>query len=173
MLPLLLPFSNTLSSEVLPTNSSRMACIILEIFCHSHPISVSSLTIWACGSKPPKRCVIIRFLSDTNPTSAQPNCYSVCVDHTALKRSLIDSGHLRQDGDRLLVTFSSSTGAPLPNRQLLALHAVCARVAHLSGAFQAIDELEDVEDTCALTFDGSSHLLDHLIVPFATARGVV
>jgi len=76
---------------------------------------------------------------------AQPNCYDVCVSHTALKRALIQLGRLRQDGDRLLVTFK---GAHLPDCKLLALHALCARVAHPSGAARAIDEWEqDVEET--------------------------
>jgi len=174
-LPLLLPFSRTLASEVLPMNSLRMACIILETFCHSHPRCISSLITWACGLKPPKWCVVIGLLTGTNLTCAQPNCYSVCVYHTALERTLTLSEHLRQDHDRFLVTFSSSNKrARLPNRQLLALHAVCARVAHLSGAFQVIDELEDVEETSARTFDGSfAHLLDHPIAPFTAVPGVV
>ena len=53
--------------------------------------------------------------------------------------------------------------------RLLALHAACARVAHMSGAAKAFDELErDVEDTEVLAFDGSSsRLLDHLLTPFS------
>ena len=82
--------------------------------------------------------------------------------------------HLRVDGDRLYVTFSSNhTNLRVPNRQLLALHAACARVAHMSGAAEASDEVEcDVEGMRALAFDGSSAcLLDHLMIPYAPIPG--
>ncbi|KAJ6542239.1 hypothetical protein DFH09DRAFT_47350 [Mycena vulgaris] len=46
---------------------------------------------------------------------------------------------------------------PLPEPRLLALHAVCVRVAHMSGAAQALDDLDqDVEDTLVLARDGAS-----------------
>lgn len=83
--------------------------------------------------------------------------------------------HLHVDGDQLSVTFSSNhKDARVPNPKLLALHAACARVAHMSGAAEAFDELErDVEVTRVLAFDGSSaHLLDHLMTPFATIPGI-
>ena len=83
--------------------------------------------------------------------------------------------YLDVDGDRLSITFSSAVeGARLPNSQLLALHAACARVAHMCGATEAMDELQrDVEDTRVLAFDGSSaRLLDHLMSPFASIPGV-
>ena len=62
----------------------------------------------------------------------------------------------------------------LPNPQLLNLHAVCARVAHMSGAAEAFDELErDAEEICVLAFDGSSApLLDHRLTPLAAIPGV-
>ena len=72
--------------------------------------------------------------------------------------------------------FTSNHGdAQLPNPKLLTLHAACARVVRMSGAAEAIDKLEcDVEEMRVLAFDGSSsHLLDHLMIPFATISGVV
>jgi len=84
-------------------------------------------------------------------------------------------GHLRADGNRLCVTFSSNhENARVPDPKLLALHAACARVAHMSGAAEAFDEFErDIEDTRVLAFDVSSaRLLDHLITPFAAVPGV-
>ena len=75
----------------------------------------------------------------------------------------------------MLVDLSSNyEGAPPPDPQLLALHAVCARVAHTSGAAEFLDELErDAEETNVLAFDGSSaHLLSNLISPYATVHGV-
>lgn len=113
---------------------------------------------------------------DINLTRAQPDCYNVCTYFEGLKGDLRRSGYLRQDGDRLLATFSSHhPDARLPDRRLLTLHAACARVAHLSGAAEAIDELEeDAQETRVLAFDGSSaHLLDYLMGPFAAVPGVV
>ena len=74
-----------------------------------------------------------------------------------------------------LVKFSSKVAnARLPSPILLGLHAACARVLHMSGAAEVIDELDrDVEETRVLAFDGSSAcLLDHLMTPFATIPGV-
>ena len=78
--------------------------------------------------------------------------------------------HLKSDGhDHLFVTFSETSDDLLPDPQLLGLHAACSRVAHMSGAAEAFDEVErDVEDTWVLASNGSSaHLLDHLLTPFA------
>jgi hypothetical protein len=57
------------------------------------------------------------------------------------------------------VTFTSSdpTNLPVPSPELLALHAACAKVAHLSGASEHIDELDrDLDDLRVLAADGSS-----------------
>ena len=45
-----------------------------------------------------------------------------------------------------LVTFTTSDPAllPLPSPQLLALHAACAQVAHLSGAREYIDKYHKI-----------------------------
>jgi hypothetical protein len=53
----------------------------------------------------------------------------------------------------------------LPSPDLIALHAACARVAHMSGAAEYLDRLErDVEETTVLANDGSSaHLLHGLL----------
>jgi len=121
-------------------------------------------------------CVNSRLFSSINLTRAQPDRYNVCTYFGGLKRDLIRFGYLHRDGGRLFVTFSSRvTGARLPDSKLLTLHAICARVVHLSGAAQAIGELEeDVEEKRVLAFDGSSaRLLDHLMAPFAVVPGVV
>jgi len=58
------------------------------------------------------------------------------------------------------VTFTSSdpTNLPVPSPELLALHAACAKVAHLSGAREHIDELDrDLDDSRVLAADGSSY----------------
>jgi hypothetical protein len=63
-----------------------------------------------------------------------------------------------------MVRFASSDPAlPVPSSELLALHAACAKVAHLSGAGEEIDMYDrDVDKLCVLAFDGSSSsILDH------------
>jgi len=80
-----------------------------------------------------------------------------------------------RSGDPLVVEFRSDLkNAPPPDPQLLALHAACARVAHMSGAAEFFDELErDVEETEVLAFDGSSaRLLSNLMSPHALIPGV-
>jgi hypothetical protein len=123
------------------------------------------------------KCVARSLPGGTDLTRTQPNRYQVCVSDDIHETFLRMYDHLHADGDRLFATFSPSPhckGARLPNPQLLALHAACARVAHMSGAAEAFDELEwEVEETMALASDGSSaHLLEHLISPFATIPGV-
>jgi len=78
-------------------------------------------------------------------------------------------------GDPMVVEFSSNyEGAPPPDPQLLALHATCARVAHMSGAAEFFDKLErDAEETDVLAFDGSSaRLLSDLMSPYSVISGV-
>lgn len=57
------------------------------------------------------------------------------------------------------VTFTSSdaTTLPVPSPELLALHAACAKVAHLSGVGEEIDKFDrDLDDLHVLAADGSS-----------------
>jgi hypothetical protein len=56
-----------------------------------------------------------------------------------------------------MVMFNAQGGLPLPDPRYLALHAACARVAHLSGAGEYIDTFDkDMETTLVLAKDGSS-----------------
>ena len=56
-----------------------------------------------------------------------------------------------------IVTFNAQAGLPLPDPRYLALHAACARVAHLSGAGEYIDAFDrDIDTTPILAKDGSS-----------------
>ena len=78
------------------------------------------------------------------------------------------------DGAPMVVEFASEyQEAPPPDPQLLALHATCTRVAHMSGAAKFLDQLQwDGEETNVLAFDGSSAgLLSNLISPFAVNHG--
>ena len=69
------------------------------------------------------------------------------------------------------VTFSSSDPEklPLPKPAYLHIHAMCAKVAHLSGASEYIERvLRDLEEICVLAEDGaSSHLLNEAILSSA------
>ena len=54
---------------------------------------------------------------------------------------------------------------PLPNADLIALHAACARVAYMSGAAEYFDmEERDAEQTTVLASDGSSSSLIHNVL---------
>ena len=56
-----------------------------------------------------------------------------------------------------VVTFTTSTNLPLPDPKYLAIHAACAKVAHLSAAAEYIDTVHrDVASTLVLARDGSS-----------------
>jgi hypothetical protein len=60
-------------------------------------------------------------------------------------------------GAPAVVTFVAQAGLPLPDPRYLALHAACARVAHLSGAAEYIETFDrDMETTLVLAKDGSS-----------------
>ncbi|KAN0140517.1 hypothetical protein V8E53_001726 [Lactarius tabidus] len=87
--------------------------------------------------------------------TATPNCYKV------RKPELF----LPSKGE---VTFPTPDPVklPLPSPRLLATHAACAQVAHLSGAGEYVDRiLEDMEEICVLAHDGtSSEVLHHALM---------
>ncbi|KAH7906958.1 hypothetical protein BJ138DRAFT_1161323 [Hygrophoropsis aurantiaca] len=72
-------------------------------------------------------------------------------------------------GFPVFVTFTTPDPEhlPLPSPDLLLLHAVCARVAHLFGAGEYVDEiLKDLEETRVLSPTGeSAELLFHALAP--------
>ncbi|KAF8556091.1 hypothetical protein OG21DRAFT_1506870 [Imleria badia] len=101
-----------------------------------------------------------------------PHRYKVCTAHEDKKLSIHQfAGHDRQDyGADMFVEFNLKLQGVLPpDPFLLALHATCARVAHMSGAAEFFDQVQwDAEETRVLASDGSSStLLDHLLTPFA------
>ncbi|KAF8264108.1 hypothetical protein EI94DRAFT_1594529, partial [Lactarius quietus] len=106
----------------------------------------------------------------------KPNKYKVCIPADNLAPHLRHSNHLESDSlNHLFVTFSRTNDSQeYPNPQLLGLHAVCARVAHMSGAAEAFDKVEhNLEDTMVLALDRSSaYLLDHLLTPIEPIPGV-
>lgn len=141
VLPMLWPFSDTLDSKLLPKSSQQMACITLGICSHWRPTSTRTLTTWTCGLKVPTKCAVCKLSDDANLTRTQPNHYTVCVFDGALARELRWYEQFHVDGDRTSSNPYHDNACP-PNPQLLALHATCARAAKLSGAFDALVELE-------------------------------
>jgi len=69
------------------------------------------------------------------------------------------------------VTFTTPDlqNLPLPSPEYLKIHAACARVAHLSGAGEHIDQvLRELEDTKVLSKDGASaEALEHALLPLS------
>lgn len=90
----------------------------------------------------------------------QPNCYKVCFlragDENLVHR-IFHHHDMSDCGSPLMVNLSSDLeGTPPPDRKLLALHAMCARVAHMSGAAKFLYKLElDAEDMAVLASNGS------------------
>jgi hypothetical protein len=75
------------------------------------------------------------------------------------------------------VTFSTSDPEhlPVPSPDLLALHATCCKVAHLSGAAEYIDKnWDDLDETGVLAYDGSSgDILNHKLRSIANSSVTV
>lgn len=86
----------------------------------------------------------------------QPNTYQLKTSNDPL--------YLRQLPK--YVTFDTKTDYPLPKREYLKLHAMCAQVANFSGAAKYIADIFDaVEDAPYLAPDGSSaHLLEQALL---------
>ncbi|KAK0502204.1 hypothetical protein EDD18DRAFT_1346783 [Armillaria luteobubalina] len=63
--------------------------------------------------------------------------------------------------DRVMLTNATNGNIPLPDRRYFQLHDACARIAHLSGAGEVVEQLfRDMEDVKVLAEDGgSNHLL--------------
>ena len=66
------------------------------------------------------------------------------------------------------ITFSTSDpeNLPVPACELLALHATCCMVAHLSGAAEYIDKIyRGADELSVLSADGTSgDILDHVLL---------
>jgi len=83
------------------------------------------------------------------------NCYHVrCIDEDF------------QVPEKTTLTSSDPANLPIPSPELIAFHAACAKVAHLSGAGAYIDKLDrDADDLDILAGDGGSFdLLTHMIL---------
>ncbi|KII89565.1 hypothetical protein PLICRDRAFT_610883 [Plicaturopsis crispa FD-325 SS-3] len=109
----------------------------------------------------------------------QPHTYDLCAPPRSLVFNLIEL----QGGARR-VTFAVSQEVidavsqdvvdageptpPLPDPRLLAIRAVCARVAHASGAVEQMRQLlRDVEDSTVLASDGSTAEISAARLSFA------
>jgi len=92
------------------------------------------------------------WLEETNVD----NCYHV--------RCITDNKNF-QVPEEITLTSSDPAKLPVPSPKLIALHAACAKVAHLSGASAYIDKLDqDADDLDVLAGDGgSSDILTHVI----------
>ncbi|KAN0139834.1 hypothetical protein V8E53_002496 [Lactarius tabidus] len=86
--------------------------------------------------------------------TATPNCYKVQKPKNFIRIK-----------DQVTFTTPDPVKFPLPSPHLLALHATCAQVAHLSGAGEYIDFIfEDLEEIHELACDGTSlEVLHHAL----------
>ncbi|KAF8810920.1 hypothetical protein BYT27DRAFT_7185242 [Phlegmacium glaucopus] len=99
------------------------------------------------------------WFEPTNKT----NTYTVQTPHTRYLRPSY----------KPTVTFTTpdEDKLPVPSSEYLAIHAACAKVAHLSGAGEHIDKiLREMEDTKVLSKDGASaEILEHALLPLSQA----
>jgi len=86
-------------------------------------------------------------------------------DYVTFRNEALDFSTRRKD---ILNPF------PLPNHKYLDLHALCCRVARMSGGADLVDEIErDLEETMVLSNDGAdAHLLDYKLVGLAAQSGI-
>ena len=163
-----------LAEQLLERDGVHVPANLLSLDSYMHGY-FDKLNLWF-ESASKVQLITYRPSCDSCLVHPQPNRYYVCVtkgyhEHEAHIRS---SNYLRVDKGRPYVEFSRDHAELLPDPRLLDLHAVCARVAHMSGAAEAFDQLErDVEGTRVLAIDGSSApLVDHFLIPLATISGV-
>ncbi|KAJ3831661.1 hypothetical protein F5878DRAFT_549262, partial [Lentinula raphanica] len=80
----------------------------------------------------------------------------------------MDCYHVMSMNAHIMTTFSTPDpmDLPIPSSKLLALHAACAKVIHLSGAGKYIEEIDDNEETIGVLASngGSSEILTHAIL---------
>ncbi|KDQ49769.1 hypothetical protein JAAARDRAFT_142978 [Jaapia argillacea MUCL 33604] len=101
--------------------------------------------------------------------TATPNCYKVRTADPLFLYGLLSKM------DKVTFTTPDPVKLPLPSPELLALHAACAQVAHLSGAGEYVDRLlEDMEEMGVLAHDGtSSDVLHHALVTLRSRDTIV
>lgn len=98
------------------------------------------LTSCTFGSKTLSGCVALGLTSNPGSTFTQEDRYRVYSCDYIHTVYFADRGYGRLTHDyfdRPVVTFKEP-----PDRQILSLHAACARVVHLSGAFKTFNSLE-------------------------------
>ncbi|KAI3621390.1 hypothetical protein WG66_000044 [Moniliophthora roreri] len=87
--------------------------------------------------------------------TSTPNEYDICVAKEAWW-----NGYPKHSRRVLFVSRPFEIGSetrivPLPDPQILAIHATCARVAHMSGAAKYMDEYDrELDDSTVLAADG-------------------
>jgi len=81
------------------------------------------------------------------------------------KLEAISPFHLLGYPQHVIFTTPHEDKLPVPSPTYLAIHAACAKVAHLSGARECVDKLyRDMEECQTLAPDGSSaSMLEHAI----------
>ncbi|KZT08980.1 uncharacterized protein LAESUDRAFT_647704, partial [Laetiporus sulphureus 93-53] len=96
----------------------------------------------------------------------------ICFEETTVKDCyrVQNINRIRRVPATITLTSPNPNILPLPSPELLALHAACAKVAHLSGAGAYIDKLDrDLDDLGVLAYDGgSTDVLSHALLRLMT-----
>ncbi len=120
------------------------------------------------------------FGNSTSTTFAhlhvQPNTYDVCAaDESFFKYAERPPRRVVLKVDPATVEYCIANGHPvpeLPDSRLIAIRAACARVSHLSGAAEHIEEIIfDRETTTVLANDGGSADLLTSLLRAVNVRG--
>ncbi|ESK81360.1 hypothetical protein Moror_3739 [Moniliophthora roreri MCA 2997] len=105
--------------------------------------------------------------------TSTPNEYDICVAKEAWW-----NGYPKHSRRVLFVSRPFEIGSetrivPLPDPQILAIHATCARVAHMSGAAKYMDEYDrELDDSTVLAADGSSAAFFNQLLLSASLQAV-
>ncbi|KAJ3752646.1 hypothetical protein EV360DRAFT_54844 [Lentinula raphanica] len=87
----------------------------------------------------------------------------------------MDCYHVMSMNAHIMTTFSTPgpMNLPIPNSKLLALHAACAKVAHLLSAGKYIEKIDNNEETIGVLASngGSSKILTHAILQLYIRAG--
>lgn len=117
------------------------------------------------------------FLSHDKAIQSQENTYNVVMaenERRALQALIPRPATcvtFKVDSDCAAFCKEKGTALPdLPSRDLIGLRAACARVAHMSGAAEQIDQIyRDEGDTTVMANDGST---GDLLISLLNTRGI-
>jgi len=131
-------------------------CVYLRLFHSGSCIYIGQENIYNVWS--PSRYILTEYILPDNPVDFSPTIYSDSSDETP-------------DSEKDLKALSGIRTNSIPNARLLALHAACTHVSHLSGVGKKEEERErEVEEKQVPSSDGSDFGLLHDLLESISRR---